>query len=133
MANTVTTLKTRFNTAEQFKESFSEASPTISYVFIGNHLSYIDENTPSEISDTISDEKSVWKNMIGGKKITGNDVELVVPRVNWTADTKYHEYDDSLIYSDLLSSNVSLNVKPMYVITSQRSVFQCLSNNSSAN
>ncbi len=133
MANTVTTLKTRFNTAEQFKESFSEASPTISYVFIGNHLAYPDENVPSDISDTIEDEKTVWKNMIGGKKITGNDVELVIPRINWTANTKYRQYDDLVNYSTLLTSNTTLNLKPMYVITSQRSVFQCLSNNTSAN
>jgi len=58
MANTVTTLKTRFNTAEQFKESFSEASPTVSYVFIGNHLAYPNESVPSDIEDTIKDEKN---------------------------------------------------------------------------
>ena len=133
MANTVTTLKTRFNTAENFKESFSEANPTISYVFIGNHLAYENENVPSDISDTIADEKVIWNNMIGGKKITGNDVEHVIPRINWTANTKYHQYDDATIYANLLTSNTSINLKPMYVITSQRSVFQCLSNNNSAN
>lgn len=133
MTHTVTTTKTRFSTAEQFKESFSEANPTISYVFIGNHLAYPDENNPTDISDTIQDEKVVWNNMIGGKKITGNDVEHVIPRINWTANTKYRQYDDRVNYSDLLTTNTSLNLKPMYVITSQRSVFQCLSNNTSAN
>jgi hypothetical protein len=133
MANTVTTLKTRFNTAEQFKESFSEASPTISYVFIGNHLAYPNESVPSDISDTILDEKVVWNNMIGGKKITGNDVEHVVPRVNWTASTKYKQYDDRSNYESLLTANTSLNTKPMYVITTARNVYMCLSNNTSAN
>ena len=133
MANTVTTLKARFNTAEQFKESFSEALPTISYVFIGNHLAYPNESVPSDIQDTINDEKFVWNNMIGGKKITGNDVEHVVPRINWTANTKYKQYEDRSNYESLLTSNTSQNLKPMYVITSQRSVFMCLSNNTSAN
>lgn len=133
MANTVTTLKTRFNTADQFKESFSEASPTISYVFIGNHLAYPNESVPSDIQDTITDEKVVWNNMIGGKKITGNDVEHVIPRINWTANTKYRQYDDRSNYETLLTANTTLNVKPMYVITSARSVFMCLSNNTSAN
>ena len=133
MANTVTTLKTRFNTAEQFKESFSETSPTISYVFIGNHLPYANESVPSDIEDTIKDEKTVWNNMIGGKKITGNDVEHVIPRIDWTSNTKYKQYDDISNYESLLTSNTTLNLKPMYVITSQRSVFMCLSNNTSAN
>jgi len=133
MANTVTTLKTRFNTAEQFKESFSEASPTVSYVFIGNHLAYPNESVPLDIEDTIRDEKSVWNNMIGGKKITGNDVEHVVPRINWTANTKYKQYDDRTYYESLLTANTSLNTKPMYVITTARNVYMCLSNNTSAN
>ena len=133
MANTVTTIKTRFSTSEQFKESFSEANPTVSYVFIGNHLAYADENTPTDISDTVQDEKVVWNNMIGGKKITGNDVEHVTPRVNWTANTKYRQYDDRIDALTLLSANTTQNLKPMYVITTGRSVYKCLSNNTSAN
>jgi hypothetical protein len=133
MANTVTTIKTRFSTSEQFKESFAEANPTVSYVFIGNHLAYADENTPTNISDTVQDEKVVWSNMIGGKKITGNDVEHVTPRINWIANTKYRQFDDRIDASTLLSANTTQNIKPMYVITSGRSVYKCLSNNTSAN
>ena len=128
-----TSKKLAYIAASQFKESFYEPSPTVGYVFIGNHLPYTNENTPSTIIDSISDEKSSWDNMIGAKKITGNDVEFVIPRVGWTANTKYKQYDDVVSFDELLTGNTSLNVKPMYITTSSRNVYKCLSNNASAN
>ena len=128
-----TSKKIAYIAASQFKESFYEPSPTVGYVFIGNHLAYTDENTPPAIIDSISDEKKSWNNMIGAKKITGNDVEFVVPRVSWTANTKYKQYDDVVSFDELLTGNTSLNVKPMYIMTSGRSVYKCLSNNYSSN
>jgi hypothetical protein len=71
--------------------------------------------------------------MFAAKKITGNDVELVIPRVNWTANTKYKQFDDRIAIDDLLTGNTTLNVKPMYIITSERNVYKCLANNASAN
>ena len=88
-----TSKKLAYIAASQFKESFYEPSPTVGYVFIGNHLPYTNENNPSSIIDSFSDEKNTWDNMIGAKKITGNDVEFVIPRVAWTASTKYKQYD----------------------------------------
>jgi hypothetical protein len=117
--------------AQQFKEGFYEPSPTLGYVFIGNHVRYADETTPTNIEDTIHDEKTTWDNMFAAKRITGNDVELVIPKVTWTADTKYKQYDDRVSITDLIEANNSLNVKPFYVYTSQRSVYKCLSNNAS--
>ena len=128
-----TSKKIAYTAALQFKESFYEPSPTVGYVFIGNHLPYTDENTPSTIIDSIADEKNSWDNMIGAKKVTGNDVEFVIPRVGWTANTKYKQYDDVIAFDQLLTGNTSLNVKPMYVMTSDRNVYKCLSNNASAN
>lgn len=133
MTTYVTPLKSRFNNAEQIKEKVSEADPTITYVFIGNHLPYSNEAVPSDIFDTIQDEKVVWNNMIAAKKVTGNDVEHVIPRINWTANTKYRQYDDRVNYATLLSSENASNTKPMYMITSDKKVYKCLSNNSSAN
>jgi hypothetical protein len=71
--------------------------------------------------------------MFAAKRITGNDVELVISRVNWTANTKYKQFDDKITVGDLLTANTLLNVKPMYVLTSDRNVYKCLSNNVSAN
>jgi hypothetical protein len=134
MATFYTSKKLSFNNAEQFKESFYEPEPaTVGYVTIGNHVPYANESSPNSIVDSVSDEKSVWDNMYAAKKITGNDVELVIPRVNWTSSTKYKQYDDIISVDDLLTGNTTINVKPMYVLTSSRNVYKCLSNNSSAN
>jgi hypothetical protein len=128
-----TSKKIAYIAASQFRESFYEPSPTVGYVFLGNHLPYTDENTPPNIIDSIADEKNSWDNMIGAKKITGNDVEFVIPRVSWTANTKYKQYDDVVSFDELLTGNTSLNVKPMYIVTSGRNVYKCLSNNVSGN
>jgi hypothetical protein len=128
-----TSKKIAYTAAVQFKESFYEPSPTVGYVFIGNHLPYANENNPPSIIDSIDTEKSTWNAMIGAKKITGNDVEFVVPRVSWTANTKYQQYDNVVDFTSLLTGNTSLNVKPMYIMTSGRNVYKCLSNNASAN
>jgi hypothetical protein len=133
MATFYTSKKLSFNNAEQFKESFSEPAATVGYVFIGNHVPYANESSPNSIVDSSSDEKTVWDNMFAAKKVTGNDVELVIPRVNWTGSTKYKQYDDKITIDDLTTGNTTLNVKPMYVITTDRNVYKCLSNNASAN
>ena len=129
-----TSEKLAFHNAEQFKESFYEPEPTtIGYVFIGNHIPYSNEDVAENIYDTVKDEKTVWDNMYAGKRVTGNDVELVVPRINWTGNTKYRQYDDIIELSELLSSNTTQNLKPMYVINTDRNVYLCLCNNVSSN
>jgi hypothetical protein len=128
-----TSKKLRFNTAEQFKEAFSETDASVGYVFIAKHLPWANEASPDIITDTTVTERSIWNNMIAAKKVTGNDVELVVPRVNWTANVRYIQFDDTLTLDTLLTSNVSSNVYSMYVINSENNVYKCLSNNLSAN
>ena len=130
---TITTRKLQFNNAEQFKESFSEPQPTVGYVFIGNHVPWPNPSSPPTLFDTVVDEKQAWDNMYAAKRITGNDVELVIPRVDWTASTKYRQYDDTTPITTLLSANTTMNLKPMYVITPERRVYKCLANNASAN
>jgi hypothetical protein len=129
----VTSKKISYMTAVQFKESFYEPAPEVGYVYIGNHLPYPNEASPTSTIDSVNDEKLIWENMIAAKRITGNDVELVIPKITWTANTKYKQYDDLVALDSLLTGNTSMNVKPMYVYTSQRNVYKCLSNNASAN
>ena len=125
-----TSKKLAFNNAEQFKESFYEPEPaTLGYVFLGNHVAWPNEDAPTTAVDTVSNEKSIWDNMFAGKRITGNDVELVVPRVNWTANTKYREYDDTIDLAELITANTVQNLGPVYVMNSDRNVYLCLSNN----
>lgn len=144
MALNYTSEKTSLDSAQRFKESFqstvgmasvttTETSPAIQYVFIGKHTPYANESSPDSIVETISTEKEIWDNMFAAKRVTANDIELVVARVNWTANTKYRQYDDTIQLTQLLSSNTAQNLKAMYVITSARNVYKCLSNNNSAN
>ena len=126
--------KLAFNNAEQFKESFFEPEPaTVGYVFIGKHTAWPNEDAPSSVSDTVFNEKDIWDNMYAAKKITGREVELVLDRVDWTSNTKYRAFDDTITQTELLSANVSQNLKPMYIFTTERNVYKCLSNNLSAN
>ena len=132
MATNYTSKKLSFNNAEQFKESFFEPEPaTVGYVFIGNHVPYANESSPNSIVDSTSDEKSVWDNMFAARRITGNDVELVIPRVNWTTGSKYKQFDDRIALDSLLTATNT--TQPMYVLTTDRNVYKCLSNNVSAN
>lgn len=129
-----TSKKLAFNNAEQFKESFFEPEPaTLGYVYLANHIEWTNEDSPDEIFDTVADEKTIWDNMFAAKKISGNDVELVLPRVDWTANSVFREYDDTIALEDLLTANTSQNLKPVYMINSERNVYLCLSNNVSSN
>ena len=135
MATTYTSQKLSLNNAEIFKDSFgviSENRP-IKYVFIGNNIPYASESSPDSVVETISSEKDVWDNIYAAKRVTANDIELVIPRVNWTSNTKYRQYDDTTEITQLVTSNTSLNLKPFYVITTERNVYKCLSNNATAN
>ena len=103
----ITNKKLAFNNAEQFKESFSGNAPTIYYTFVGNHVPYINEASPDALVDTVSTEKNTWDNIFAAKRATGNDVQLVVPRINWTSNTQYRQYDDTIDIGTLLSSNTT--------------------------
>jgi hypothetical protein len=124
-----TSEKLAFNNAEQFKESFSETLPTIGYVFIGNHIAYENEDSPDFIIDSVVDEKSVWDNMYAAKRITGNDVQLVVTKYNWTSNTRYKQYDDTKELEFLLTKDEDEQIFPMYVVNSEGNVYKCLCNN----
>ena len=53
-------------------------------------------------------------------------------QVDWTTNTNYYQYDDTISLTEALSSNTLNNTKAMYVLGSNsRSVYLCLSNGSS--
>lgn len=133
MANTYTSLSLSYDTARRFVEDFSaEDHDQTKYVFIGNSNQYANSDTTiPDVVDAIATEKTIWDSMFAAKRITGNDVSLVIPRKNWTANTKYRQYDDIVDSTTLLSANTTLNLEPMYVITSDFNVYKCLSNNAS--
>lgn len=122
-----------YHNAEQFKEAFYEPQPDIGYVFLSRHIPWTNEDNPPTPNDCNVCERGAWDGMYAAKRITGNDVELVIPKVEWTGNTKYRAFDDTIGLDVLLSSNTSQNLKPMYVITTERNVYKCLANNAGAN
>lgn len=128
-----TSKKLRFNNAEQFKEAFSETNASVGYVYLSQHLPWDIPSSPDTLTDTVAAEKYIWNNMIAAKKVTGNDVEFVIPRVNWTANNTYQQYDDTITLDTLLTSNSLANIYSCYVINSEQNIYKCLSNNLNAN
>lgn len=133
MANTYTSLLLSYDTARRFVEDFSsEEHNQTKYIFIGNSVVYANSDTTiPDVIDSVATEKQIWDSMFAAKRVTGNDVSLVIPRINWTANTKYRQFDDTVDIATLVSANSSLNLEPMYVMTSDFNVYKCLSNNAS--
>ena len=122
----ITTTNLRINSAEQLLESVSEPASTMLYVCYGKNTPWANDSSPNTASDSISDKNEVWRDVIAGKRVTGNDITLAIKRVNWTANTVYTQYDDTA--NNLYDSNTQF-----YVLTTNFNVYKCLYNNSSAN
>ena len=130
---TVTLKNLSLSHAEEFRTSFTNVNPSIGYVFLGRHIPWPVEGTPNTPLDSEVTERDIWQNMYAAKRITGNDLEYVIPKVNWTGNTKYRSYSDEITLNVLVSANVSQNLKPMYVFTTDRNVYKCLANSAGAN
>ncbi|MFZ4599037.1 MAG: hypothetical protein ACOYNN_10360 [Terrimicrobiaceae bacterium] len=135
MAKKYLSRKYKTEAAKSFKDSFTtNTNRTVGYVYLSKSTSYPDEEEASDIADTVSDEKSIWDNMILGKRVSSGDIELVVPFRRWTANTRYKQYDDKQPLDFLLSESENAGdvVYPMYVINTQGDVYKCLCNNVSS-
>lgn len=113
--------------AEQFRESVFETDNNNVYLTIGHPVPWTDENTPNQANTSVATHYEFWRNMIGGKLVSGNDVRHVIPRFNWTSGNvyaAYHQCDCSLRAFD---GNTQF-----YVVTSEWNVYKCLSNNTGA-
>lgn len=125
----VVSVDTHIFNAEQFKEAVSEtvANTKIFFVF-GKGVPWSNDAAPIQANTSIAVFNDVWNNMVGGKLITGNDIYHVIPRYDWTANTKYAAYDHSLPTLNLINANTRF-----YVITDEWNVYKCIANNSGAN
>lgn len=87
------------------------------YAFLGKQLPW---NSGTEVAGTpgesINDYNTYYKRGILAKQISLENCSLVIPRVNWTANTVYNNYQANTNF---------------YVLNSKDQVFKCLSNNSS--
>ena len=80
--------------AENFTNIFASATSN-TYITIGRPLQWENTDTLIEIpQETTEYENQVYRDMIAMKKVTGSDIQIVVPREDWVANTAYDVYDD---------------------------------------
>jgi hypothetical protein len=83
--------------AEQVIESLNEPANNIYYVAVSKHTPYAggDDNVPDPNETNQELQVRPYQEIIFGKKILPTDVNLVVPRHNWTTNTAYAMYDNN--------------------------------------
>ena len=138
----IITNKFRINNAEQFVESFSEASPTAYYLFIGrpqawstdvdvqgNSINEGTDTTPPTPNDDISTEYYSYDELLGAKKITTSDITNVIQRRTWTTGTTYDMYEHNISSSNAAASGAT-NIfdSNFYVINSANNVYKVIEN-----
>lgn len=110
--------------AKQVKESVSEPQSSNVYLAFGRAGAWANDSAPPQANTSTKNTNDIWKNMIGGKRLTGNNIRHAIPRINWVSGTVYEEYDD--LIDDLELHKLDYQ---FYVITPEYNVFKCLSNN----
>jgi hypothetical protein len=126
MTTSVTTPDLRIHNAEQFIEALSEPASTNVYLTYGRVEAWANDSAPPQANSSILAFCDFYRRMIGGKKLTGNDLVHVIPRYDWATNTKYIAFDHRNPY--LRNVNTQF-----YVVTSQYNVYKCLANNAGAN
>jgi hypothetical protein len=149
----IITNKFRINNAEQFNESFSEASPEVYYLGIGRPQAFATQtrgdsrtenqgtdSTAITPADSVIEEFNTFDDLLAVKKITTSDTSFVIPRRNWTTSTVYdyyrHDYGNRITGTTSTQTSNSgattLFDATFYVLTTARNVYKCLDNNGNA-
>ena len=149
----IITNKFRINNAEQFLESFTEASPNIYYLGIGKPQAHATQTrgdsrtenlgtdtSPLTPEDSVSNEFYTFDDALAAKKITSSDIQQVIPRRNWTTGTTYdyyrHDYGARITGTTTTqtanSGASSLFDATFYVVSSAYNVYKVLDNNGDA-
>lgn len=115
--------------ANSFIKDVQDTSTT-HYMFVGHPKPWTntaggndDTNVPSANDSVNQIEQDVYNHIVYGKLISNSDVSYVVPRINWTANTIYDQYDQN--DGNLFSKN-------FYVVNDTYDVFKVIDNNKNA-
>lgn len=82
------------------------------------------ENEIPLIDDSLNIQYRIWKDIIGMKKVGQNDVSLGFRKITWNYGEIYDEWND---LDDMSDPDTRF-----YVMTTQRRVYKCISNNNGA-
>lgn len=110
--------------AEQFKESVSETANTSLYFTIGRTVAWANDSQPLQANSSVTSLYEVYRNMIGAKRITGNDLYHCIPRIDWEQGTVYDRYDHCTCSLILFNPTTKF-----YIVTPNWDVYKCISNN----
>jgi len=143
----IVTNKFRLYNAEQFYESFSEASTSF-YLFVGRPQPWTSTTPfgggsatqPPTPLDNVDDEFMYFRDMLAAKRIAAADINYAIPRHNWTAGTIYDYYRGdygaqwSSTASDIVKTvnngtNLWASTTLFYVLSSENNVYMCVGNN----
>lgn len=118
-----TSRKLGYEKAFIFYDSFvtSANDAMVGYIMIGKSSPWSNGDNTIPIYDTEFSMFETYNNFLGGKKITGNDIFPVIPRVDWVANTVYTQYDDT-------SNSLFSSANSMYVYASGGNVYKCIDN-----
>lgn len=86
------------------------------YVFIGRTVPWANDLVPPAPENTRLDEAITKNNIVAVKRITGNDVALIVPRIDWTSGVVYDQYVDDENYSD----------RSFYTMNTSFRIYKCI-------
>ena len=136
----IITEKFRQHNATQFYESFTEASKSSYYLFIGKSTAYTtatttgSDSSPPTPADAVGEtEYYAWDSMLGAKSIGSADVTYALPRRNWTNGTIYDMYKHNISSASTSTSGASnLYDSTFYFLTSDNRVYKVLDNNAGA-
>ena len=145
----IVTNKFRLNNAEQFYESFSEASTSF-YLFVGRPQPWTSttpfgggsDSAPPTPLDNVDDEFMYFRDMLAAKRIAAADIQYAIPRHNWTSGTTYDYYRGdygaqwSSTATDIVKTvnngtNLWASTTLFYVISSLNNVYKCMWNDGS--
>lgn len=76
---------------------------------------------PSSV-DSDQDDTQYWRNLLAAKRITRDDVSLVVPRYDWSSGEVYTPYRNDIdLFNDISPSK-------FYVLVDEERVYKCIDN-----
>ena len=81
------------------------------------------DNSPPTNTDSVQSKIDFSRNMLAAKRIFPGDISMIVPRINWEANTVYTQFDDQVdLFDDVNPAN-------FYVLVENRRVYKCIFNN----
>ena len=133
----IITEKFRLHNATQFTESFTEASASVYYLFLGKSAPFSSatsggsDASPPSPADSVEDtEYYSWDSMLGAKKIASSDLTRAIVRRNFSNGTTYDMYEHN-VSSDNTTTSGASNIYDgtFYFLTSANRVYKVLDNN----